>query len=346
MDTFVSLAAVDLASPDDPWNATEGNTLVWRGSVIVHADNSVELISHNVSQASVPHLAIPSFAAGGGSYISFPWTAGKSMMYGQNGVHDAIGVEYVAVDFVGGDDMGSGVASPNIFAAVGGTVEWVCTGDVNTAIEAYNSSTDDHVLYAHLVDNANLVGSHVFAKGDLIGVLKYGTFSDDCGYATQAANHYHLHMEVIPSSSNTYRIENCVLNTVTQKWTCGTTSVSPGQFLRGGVGGSRCGLEDCGTMVAQPSFWDSFLGGIITIFDRAIVQNMPSHNAMQFTYVIYNTVKLTLRIARVMVYSNINLGHLMAVLFFALSIKALLSVAEFIVFLFKMWKSLVPIIGA
>lgn len=353
IDTFVSLVAVDIANPTDAWNATEDNTVVWRGSVIVRADNSVELfLPHTPAEIGLtPRLAIPKFPlpkpdAGGGSYISFPWTAGKAMMYGQNGVHDSGGirVEFVAVDFVGGDDMGPGVAGPQVYASLGGTVEWVCTGASSTAIQIYSPGTTDHLFYANLVDNANLTGAHTFTKGEMIGVLKYGSFTDDCGKATQSDNRYNLHMEVIPSTADTFRMENCVLSTVTGKWTCGTTAVSPGQFLRGSTAG--CALDDCGSAVAQASLWDGFLGGVISIYEKTIIASLPEHSAMQFTYVIYNTVKLMLRIAWVMVYSNINLGHLMSALFVGLGIRTAFSVAEFIVFLLKAWKSLVPIIGS
>jgi hypothetical protein len=44
----------------------------------------------------------------------------------------------------------------------------------------------------------------------------------------------------------------------------------------------------------------------------------------------------------VMVYSNINLGHLMAVLFVALIVKSLFGVAEMFMFLLKAYKSLFP----
>jgi hypothetical protein len=73
---------------------------------------------------------------------------------------------------------------------------------------------------------------------------------------------------------------------------------------------------------------------------------MPTHKAIQYTYVIYSTVKLMIKIARVMVYSNINLGYLFAVVVIGMGVKILFGLAEFIVFLFKAWKSLVPIIGA
>jgi hypothetical protein len=48
----------------------------------------------------------------------------------------------------------------------------------------------------------------------------------------------------------------------------------------------------------------------------------------------------------VLVHSNVNLGPLITVLIIGLGIKLLFGIAEFIVFLFKAWKSLVPILGA
>jgi len=347
LSTFVSLVGLDLADPSQDWNLTNGHQVTWRGSVKIFEDGTVEMISHNrTDSARSPRFARPRFD-GGGSHLSFPWSTGKSMMYGQNGVHDAFSpyaVEYVAVDFVGGDDMGSGVAGPNVYASTDGEIEYVCEDATTTAVEVYNDVTGDHILYAHLLDNANLVLEHEFAKGEMVGSLKYGSFDDECGYASQASNHYHLHYEFIPSASNTFRIEGCVLNTTSQKWTCGTTSVSPGQFLRGGYGGT--GLDDSGVAVAQPNFWDSFLSAVTGVYKTAIVDNMPDHSAIEFTHVIYNSVKITLRIARVMVYSNVNLAPLALVVVTGFGIKILFGLAEFIVFLFKAWKSLVPIVGA
>jgi len=132
----------------------------------------------------------------------------------------------------------------------------------------------------------------------------------------------------------------------TKKWTCGTDVISTGGFLRGGGGGASATGDDAGVSAEQPSFWDYAISGAVTIWHRTVIAALPSHSTIQYTYVVYSTIKIVLRIARVMVYSNINLGHFMAVFYLAFIAKTILSIAEFIVFLFKAWKSLIPIFGA
>lgn len=348
LDTFVSLTALDLATADEAWHATDSNQAVWMGSVIVHEDGSVEMYATDVgAQASALKLAMPDLTGGGSAY-NFPWSAGGTMMYGPRGVHDAGGGSYAdgmyAVDFVGGDDMGSGVANNNVYAVALGTVDYVCADDTTTLVRTHNAVTDDYFIYAHLLDNVNLAMDHAFSRGALIGATKYGTFDDSCGYADQTAKHYHLHFG-FEFGSGYFRLENCILSQTTEKWTCGTQTVSMGQFLKGG-GGLGHPADDTGMNVDQPSFWDYVVTGAVSLWDKTIIQNMPTHKTMQYTYVIYSTVKLMLKLARVMVYSNLNLGHLFAVMVVAIGIKIAFGIAEFIVFLFKAWKSLVPIIGA
>ncbi len=351
-DTLVSILALDLITPDEEWRVTDDDKVAWMGTVLVMADSSVEMYSRDpdAQSNSVPKLAMPSLPApGGGSYVRFPWQAGGSMMYGPRGVHAAGGggeyaTGFLAVDFVGGDDMGSGVAPPRVYSVTAGTVDYVCADSNSTLIRTENTTTNDYYIYAHMLDNANLEIDHEFSAGAYIGNLKYGSFNDTCGWAEQADNHYHLHFG-FQAASNSMRMENCILNTSTQKWTCGTQVISTGQFLRGGGGVSGAG-DSGGLSISQPSFWDYVVAGVITIWDRTVVQNMPSHTAMQYTHVIYASAKLAIKMAFVLVRSNVNLGPLIAVMMVGLGIKALFALAEFIVFLFKAWKSLVPILGA
>jgi hypothetical protein len=349
-DKFVSLAAINIQSPTaTKWHITDENILGWMGSIIVHADNSVELYSDGgYARGGGSKLAMPSLGPGGGSNIRFPWQSGASMMYGPSGVHAAGGggsyaTGFVAVDFLGGDDLGSGVADNHVYAVDAGTVDYVCADNTTTLIRTHNSTTDDYYIYAHILSNASLEENHAFGKGSMIGSLKYGTFDDNCGWATQTAKHYHLHFG-FKSSNNAFQMENCILSTSTEKWACGTKTVATGGYLFS-TGSGTTG-DDGGVSVTQMSFWDYVLSGAVSMWDQFIIANLPDHNANQFMYVLYNAIAITLKIVRVMVYSNLNLGHFMAALLFGFVIKTILGIAEFIVFLFKAWKSLVPIIGA
>lgn len=333
-ETIVSLAA--LPTNDLAWRFTDG--VVWAGSVVVLNDGSVSYYNPE-PVAHAPRLAnLIEPAPGGGANIRFPWAAGSTMMYGRAAVHaGGYSTSYLAVDFVGGDDMGSGVAGPQVYAVAAGEINYICDDGTSVAIGMVDAVNNNNYIYAHLIDNGNLTMSNTFNQGALIGTLKYGTFDDTCGNADQQNNHYHLHFGFEPAN-NAFRMENCILNTSTEKWLCGTTTISTGQFLRGG-GGAAQG-------VSQPSFWDYLVAGVVTVYDKAVVQNLPNHSAFQFTYVIYSTVKLTLKILFVLVYSNVNLGPLFTVIGIGLTFKALLATAEFVVFLLKAWKSLVPVFGA
>jgi hypothetical protein len=345
---FVSLVALNLSDPDAIWHITDSETVAWMGSVIVNADASVYLYSDGGQgeQSSAIKFARPSIEAGGGSNIRFPWEAGATMMYGPSGVHAAGGggayaAGFSAVDFLGGDDLGSGVATNKAYAVATGSVDYVCADDTSTLVRTENTTTNDYYIYAHLLANANLTEGHAFSQGALIGSLKYGSFDDNCGYAAQTAKHYHLHFGFKPAN-NAFRMEGCILSLVTSKWTCGTETISTGQFLKGGGGGESNTGDDAGISSTQPSFWDYILSGTVSIWDKLVVQNLPPHKTLEYTYVIYNTVKLMVRIGRVMVYSNINLGHLMAVLLIGINIRLILGTAELAVFIAKVWKTLIP----
>jgi hypothetical protein len=230
-----------------------------------------------------------------------------------------------------------------VYAVTAGVVDYVCSDSTTTLIRTYNSTTNDYFIYAHMLDNANLEMDHAFSAGALIGNLKYGSFDDTCGWAEQKASNYHLHFG-FQAANNAMRMENCILDTNTEKWTCGTKTVSSGQFLIGGGGGGGGG--GTGETTFQPGLWDYMVGAFVGIFRTAIVNRLPNHEEMQFVNVLYSSIRLTLQVAYVMVRSNINLAYFMAVVLLGFGIKLLFGIAEFVVFLFKAWKSLVPIAGA
>ena len=87
-DTLVSIVALDIFTPSDPWHFTDSNDVAWLGTVIVHADYSVEMYSSEPEPTSgviqLASLVMPDLpaSAGGGVNIRFPWQAGGTMMYG------------------------------------------------------------------------------------------------------------------------------------------------------------------------------------------------------------------------------------------------------------------------
>lgn len=304
---YVSLAGLDSADPN--WSLTGKDDgishVIWLGTVKVFGDGRVEL--HTPTQQAMntrgPKVAAP-LNAGGGSQIRFPWQGGKSMMYGPRAVH-AAGYSQngmVAVDLVGGLSMGSGVASASVYAATTGTIDYVCQDDHSVAVRTTNDNYDTFI-YAHLLDNSVLVMDHEFASGAMIGTLRSGPFNSSCGWADQGADQYHLHWGIQPAS-NLYRAGGCVLSTTSGKWTCGTTTVAPTQYLvNNGAGGTDSG----GEANSDPTFFDYIFVGIGNLFDKLIVQNLPLHTTPAWLVPIMNGIQIVFRVLTVLVIGNLNL---------------------------------------
>lgn len=305
--TYVSLVGLD--SADLNWSLTGKDDgvshIVWMGTVKVFGDGRVEL--HTPTQQAMNvrgyKVAAP-LSAGGGSSIRFPWQGGKSMMYGPRAVH-AAGYSQngmVAVDLVGGLSMGSGVASASVYAATTGTVDYVCQDDHSVAIRTTNDNYDTFI-YAHILDNSSLTMDHEFAAGAMIGTLRSGPFNSSCGWADQGTDQYHLHWGIQPAS-NLFRAGGCVLSTTSGKWTCGSTTVAPTQYLvNNGAGGTDSG----GEANSDPTFFDYVIVGIGNLFDKLIVQNLPTHTASAFVTPIMNSVQVVFRVLTVLVIGNLNL---------------------------------------
>lgn len=349
----VSLLGVSSQVEKSTWSFEEnGNSIVWMGSVKVDSAGTVELISKPTPQAmnrmSAPPPTVP--GAGGGTYVAFPFQAGKAMIYGPRAVHGSgdYGTNgMLAVDLVSGDDLGPGAAPPYVYASDAGTIDYVCADATNVAVRTYNASTGDYFVYAHLQDNENLIEGTAFTRGQLIGSLVYGTFDDNCGWAQQQEDHYHLHWMFVPSN-NAYQAEGCILSISTKKWTCGTETIGTGGWLKGG-GGSGTGLDDVtGSSGAYASlgFWDYFLNGLLQVFSVTLLANMPTHQEVEYLYTITNTISLVIKIAYVLLRSNINIIPMILVLFVGFQFQLFMFLVWFLSSLLKAWKSLVPILGA
>ncbi|MBI5950216.1 MAG: hypothetical protein HY865_01050 [Chloroflexi bacterium] len=355
-EIFVSLVALNLDDPNDKsWHITDDGIVLWMGSITIK-DHAVQIYSDGGFEAAKTSggakTAIPAkFEDGGGSNVRFPWDSGMSMMYGTRGVHAAGGggsyaEGFSAVDFIGGDDLGATVASNRVYAVANGQVDYYCVDSSSTLIRTEDTATNSYYIYAHLLDNNTLRTGYTFYQGDYMGSLKYGSFDDNCGWAEQTAKHYHLHFGFRPASGF-FTMEGCTLSMSSEEWNCGNGKVvKTGQFIMNGWGGAPTVGDDANVYSNIVGFWDLFLTGAAGFWDQTVVNNMPDHTANSFLYALYNGVSVAVRIARVILYSNINLGHLVTVVIFGLGIKALFGIAEFIVFLFKAWKSLVPVLGA
>jgi hypothetical protein len=346
-NTTVSMVGVNLESPDARWTFEDGEKIVWMGSVSVAPDWTV---TYTPPVSAAPAKVAARRFAGGGSYLFFPFAGGTSAQYGPRGVHAAgYGTSGMkAVDLIGGDDMGASSMPPYAYAADAGSVDYVCQDSIQVAVRTHNTSSGDYFIYAHLLDNENLTEGHSFSQGDSIGALKYGTFDDTCGWAEQQSNHYHLHWAFTPASGH-YQVGSCILTISSQVWDCDGQSVQIGGYLSGGGGagtGDDAGSDGSGSVVNDPTFWDYILTGVLSLVDSGIVKLLPSHQPFEYTYVVFNVISLTLRLVWVFAASNLSFVWLGRVILVGFSIKAIFGIIWLVAFLFKAWKSLVPIFGA
>lgn len=322
-DTLVSLAGLNISAPEETWalEADEGvdGKVVWIGTVRIFENGGGELFSKTPSPATrelasltfTPALTVQP-AAGGGSYLSMPFQAGRQMMYGIRAIHglgDYGTSGMYAVDLVGGTSMGSGVAGPIVYAADGGTVDYVCNDDTTVAIRTHNGTTGDYFVYAHMLDNANLLIDHVFGHGGAIGTLKSGKFTDTCGWADQANSVYHLHFMFKPSNGS-MKIAGYTLTFSDKKFHTADKAIGTGGWLAGGGGGGG-GLDDPSAIHGSSggfNFWDQFLLGIVT-FVTGTSNLMPEHNSPTvFLHSVFNTIVLVMKLAWILLRNNINLG--------------------------------------
>lgn len=354
-DTLASLVGVNLDTPDAPWSLEDGG-VIWMGSV------SVDNTSGQVSPFSQPqahgaaHLAALSLAPGGGSYVAFPFEAGTAAQYGPKGVHGAgdYGTSgMLAVDLVGGDNLGASSMPPYTYASDTGTVDYVCDDGTSVAIRTHNTTTGDYFLYAHMLNNANLEVDHDFSQGELLGSLKYGSFGTPgtgCGYADQGSSTYHVHWMFVPANGK-FQAGSCILTVSTQNWQCGATLVHTGGTLTGGggAGGSSgsagahagSGGSSAGVVVKDPTFWDYILTFVAAIIN-AIIAPLPSHQPFQYTYMLFNMVEIVFRLAYVLVASNINLAPLFIVAGIGIATKIVFGAVDLFLFALRAIKQLVP----
>jgi hypothetical protein len=330
--TYLCLAGLNIESAGSDWNIEDNG--IWFGTIMILPGGDVRVISMGPSRNGGNKLASQK-RAGGGTYLRFPWEGGKAMVYGKRGVHGSgdFGTSgMLAVDFVGGDALGSNIASNTVYAVDDGVIDYVCDDDVTFAVRTHNNTTGDYFLYAHLLENSNLVISHAFSQGENIGKLKYGTFtSNGCGYAQQQSSNYHLHFMFTPNSG-AFAMEDCVLSTTDQKWTCGGKTIETGSALYS-TGNSTSVGEDMYSNSAQYdasslSFFDMIVMGALLSSAASTVELFPAPSAESsfwtFRDNVINTILVIFKIIKVLAISNINFGLPMAVLTFFVMINILL----------------------
>lgn len=339
-ESIVSLAALNITSDSDAWTVQENG--VWFGTILVGYDGQVTPYGNFQASGAFAKRAAP-MPVGGARSVRFPWAAGSTMMYGRGGVSAVPSSEMVSWTFVGGTDMGSGVANSSVFASAPGTVDYICEDETVTMRV---TGGDESIMYGNLNPNATMGMGETYTKGELIGTLVSGPYSDNCGSAAQSESRYSLYMASVPSDDGDYRIEDCTMNVENETWTCvsddsSTTTVTPGEFLEGGGGVSEYGES----AVTDPGFWDYLLSGVVSIWHRLVVSLLPDHQAFELAYVIYGGVKLTLKLGYIILRSNVNMTYLAVSLGVIVAIKTFFGAATIGMFLVKTFMTLVRGIG-
>ena len=281
------------------------------------------------------------------------------MQYGPRGVHgegDYGTSNMVAVDLIGGDTLGPGIAGPEVYASDAGTIDYVCNDGTTVAVRTYNSTTGDYFLYAHLLDNAGLTVGQPFDRGQLIGSLKYGTFGSQtsgCGWAEQGDHIYHLHWMFTPRNGS-FQAENCILYIADNRWVCngGSKLIGIGEYIAAIGGGSGTGGDNPLTTgtgtggtgstggTGQISFFDYLENAMLALI-QWIVGVLPDHNtAWGIPAILLNMVKIILRIAFVLLKANFNLIPIFVLVGIAILYDTSFILVYIIVFVLRVIKLL------
>lgn len=312
----VSFIAYDLQSPDDEYDLEMHEKVIWFGALNITQMGEyiqVDYLFPPQQEAGALKLAAPS-EAGGGTSVWFPWQAGKSVLYGVLGVHDTGYAGTRFVDLVSGDSMGPNAANSNVYASTNSTIVAICDDGQTVGIRMQTAGSGDYYSYYHLIP-ASLTEGNTFARGQLLGSLKYGSFSSQgCGSAQQQPTNYHLHWGFQPQNSK-FRAEDCILDIGTQRWTCTQNgevkTIAPTQWLWHAQGGNEPGviINDNGQVVepSAPSFWDMILIGMYSILKSALINSLPQKALFDTGAVMARAAMLVIRMFFVLVRSTFDI---------------------------------------
>lgn len=249
-------------------------------------------------------------------YYYFPWLVMTKAYMGALGVHGNgdYGLDgWYAIDWVSGTDYGDDFAPNALYASQSAEISYVCRGSVNVAIRAGN------FLYSHLVDNAYLEVGNQVVRGSPIGSLVSGTFSDNCGWASQMGTHYHVHWMFRPTN-NHIAIENWVLDVRTGDWTNSRTGTvkRTGDYFFAEWAGETVAPGDpheppTGPIGAGDSIWDGILTGLKS-FIESILPRFPEPKGQAIGITVLRVAGAIIRVFYVLVSSRFKMGTTIMVL--------------------------------
>jgi len=265
---FVSVIGLAGISSDLSWNLLDNGT--WFGLVLLKADRDgnwsgalegtdefsqilYEIPSNILEDDTKLNLDPLTRAEIPLSGYIFPWQTGKSMKYGSLGVHDngfpGVVTGWKAVDFVSDGDTGAGHAPNQLLASASGTINYKCTpgaGQNSTAIRIGD------LMYTHMVNDGNLYVGRYFSQGETMGMMKAGSFSENCGYADQSAQSFHVHWGF--PNTGSLQAGGWTLTFADQTWRRGGETRVPGQWM----------LAEGGTSCSGPSLISPIDGQVMT----------------------------------------------------------------------------------
>jgi hypothetical protein len=325
----ISVIAFDLQSPYEEYDLEMSDKILWFGALNITQTGEYIDVKYLTMPSHQSALKMASSTnSGGGSGVWFPWQANKSVLYGMLGVHDNGYANQRFVDLVSGNSMGSNAANANVYASTNSTIVAICDDGQTVGLRMQTATSGDYYSYYHLLDNSSLVEGATFARGQLLGSLKYGTFtSAGCGAASQQPTNYHLHWGFQPNNGS-FRAEDCILDIDSQTWECtvnGTVkTISPTKWIyhaQGGDGGEvGTPPNDSGDpSESSSSFWDNVLVGLYTIMQSALLNALPQKSLFDTGAVLARTAMLVIRMFFVLVRSTFDI-RLALNIFFALAL--------------------------
>ncbi len=177
-------------SPDQIWVGAVRGTEAFAAQIEAIPDRLLSA----TAKADLDSTRKPSGLQSPASLYAFPWAPGTQMYYGAEGVHDngfpSVVSGWKAVDFLSDGNTAAGHAPNSLRASQTGTISYQCTpsaGATSTAIRVGD------LMYTHLLNSASLYVGRSFSQFQEIGQLKTGSFSENCGWASQGSNWFHVH---------------------------------------------------------------------------------------------------------------------------------------------------------
>jgi hypothetical protein len=321
---------VDVAPPYDVWNQEDNAAWAW----------FMECAGTEPTW-SCDYYELP--AGGGTGSLRFPWKTGYSAYYGVSGVHaGAVMISgSSAVDFVGGDSMGSNIMPPQVVAVADGTITNICSDGVSMAIRVDGGPTT--VAYFHFDTGQSFSEGQTITQGQVLGQLKYGLFTGlSCGYATQNADQYHLHFVFVPTSPGYLEIGGCVLDLDTEAFVCNGKTYSPTALIPNGGGTSIPGTPVPGAPPDYPTgggahIWDGIVAAIVSLSTDTLSQFLPDQNPI-IGYAIQkvNLVIQALLAVFMAIYSYGMSGTVLTLLISAvIALEIAMKVVELAIYLVK-----------